>query len=87
MDKKLKLEKSCIEIERHEQENINNKYNSGVIYKNLGISRETLRYYEKLGIIQPEKGIDNHYREFGIDDINVLLAIDFYKKRGFLPLN
>lgn len=50
------------------------------------IKRETLRYYEKIGLIEPKRQIENSYRKFDRYDITNILEIDFLKKRGFGPL-
>lgn len=60
-------------------------YHANDLYKNLGLTRETLRYYEEIGLITPERSRDSQYREFTFADVSRLLAIDFYKKRGFTP--
>ena len=56
------------------------------VYENLGLSRETLRYYEEIGLISTKRNSESQYREFDFLDISHLMAIDFYKKRGFTPL-
>lgn len=66
--------------------NNNAVYRANDLYKNLGLTRETLRYYEKIGLIAPERSDSSQYREFTFDDISRLMSIDFYKKRGFAPL-
>lgn len=48
-----------------------------------GMTRDTLRYYEQQGLIQPKKNQYNNYREFEFNDIYRLMAIDFYRKRDF----
>jgi len=60
-----------------------NTYYGGSIYENLGLTRDTLRYYEKIGLIEPRRNIENSYREFDFSDIGQFITIDFYKKRGF----
>lgn len=61
-------------------------YHAGDLYKNLGLKRETLRYYEEIGLINPGRNKTSQYREFSFADVSRLMAIDFYKKRGFTPL-
>ncbi|ALR99952.1 hypothetical protein ATZ33_00710 [Enterococcus silesiacus] len=58
------------------------KYKTSQIFKIMGLSRDTLRHYEKEGIIAPTKDKDNHYRQFQFKDIYTLLVTGFYKKRG-----
>ncbi len=64
----------------------NSIYRTNDLYKNLGLTRETLRYYEEIGLIAPGRNQSSQYREFTFDDVSRLMAIDFYKKRGFSPL-
>lgn len=61
-------------------------YHTGEVYNHLGFSRETLRYYEEIGLISPKREKYSQYREFGFYDMSHLMAIDFYKKRGFTPI-
>lgn len=67
-------------------ENIGNVYHARDVYKNLGLTRETLRYYEEIGLINPKRNPNSQYRNFDFFDISHLMAIDFFKKRGFSPL-
>jgi len=66
--------------------NNNSVYHTNDLYKNLGLTRETLRYYEEIGLIAPQRNRSSQYREFTFDDVSRLMSIDFYKKRGFSPL-
>ena len=61
-------------------------YRANDLYKNLGLTREALRYYEEIGLITPERNQTSQYREFTFGDVTRLMVIDFYKKRGFTPL-
>lgn len=72
-------------INRMDSEN-NTVYRANDIYKNLGLTRETLRYYEEIGLIEPQRNRSSQYREFTFEDVSHLMSIDFYKKRGFAPL-
>ncbi|TLD01602.1 MerR family transcriptional regulator [Robinsoniella peoriensis] len=83
MDRKKLIEQSFTAIDQPEMERIGHVYNPGVLYNSLGITRETLRYYEKQGLICPNKDRKSSYREFTILDIFRLMAIDYYKKHGF----
>lgn len=58
-------------------------YKIGEIAKILGISPETIRNYEKKGIIRPYKEEDSHYRYFDIIQINHLLNLQKYQKYGY----
>ena len=61
-------------------------YHTKDIFEHLGLTRETLRYYEEIGLIKPKRGQYSRYREFDLFDMSRLMAIDFYKKRGFSPV-
>lgn len=76
------LEQSFIDIDQEDREALERQYAMNQVFKALDISRETLRYYEKLGLIQPKRG-ENQYRSYDSYDMYRLLMIDFYKKRGF----
>lgn len=50
----------------------------GDVAQLFNISSDTLRYYEKEGILSPKKD-SNGYRKYGMDDIIRLLDIMFYR--------
>ncbi len=58
------------------------KYSIGEVSDQLGVSRDTLRFYEKKGIIQPEKQ-KNGYRTYTYEDIKKLSSIMFYRRLNF----
>lgn len=58
------------------------KYRTGELLSYLGVSRDTLRYYEEKGLLSPKKNDVNNYRDYDIFDIYTIMIIDFYKKRG-----
>lgn len=58
------------------------KYRTGELLEYLGITRDTLRFYEEKGLIKPQKCSDNNYRNYDIMDIYNIMILDFYKKRG-----
>ncbi|WP_304942573.1 MerR family transcriptional regulator [Vallitalea guaymasensis] len=62
--------------------NDNTNYRTGELSNFLGMSRDTLRYYEKKGILKPKQNEINNYREYNILDIYTLMVTEFYKKRG-----
>lgn len=74
-----------IDISKDDIDNISLIYHTNEVSKNLGLTRETLRYYEDLGLIKPKRSQNNLYRDFDFFDVSRLMAIDFYKKRGFSP--
>lgn len=53
------------------------------ICKIVGISRSTLLYYERIGIISPARNSENGYRDYTEDDIHALVLIRQLKKAGF----
>ncbi|AVK97765.1 MerR family transcriptional regulator [Lysinibacillus sphaericus] len=59
-----------------------NTYRTSQILDILGISRDTLRYYEERGIVKPNHNETNNYRNYNDFDIYALLVADFYKKRN-----
>lgn len=58
------------------------KYKPSQLLKYLGITRDTLRFYERKGLIRPLKSQLNSYRSYDILDIYRVMTIDYYKKRG-----
>lgn len=58
------------------------KYHTRDLSNCLGVTRDTLRFYEKKGLLNPQKNNENNYRNYDIFDIFNIMIIDFYKKRG-----
>ena len=58
------------------------KYRTGELLNYLGVSRDTLRFYEEKGLLSPKKNDDNNYRNYDMLDVYKIMSIDFYKKRG-----
>lgn len=58
------------------------KYSIGEVSSRLGLSRDTIRFYEKKGIIHPEKQ-NNGYRSYTYEDIHKLLNVMFYRRLNF----
>ena len=59
------------------------KYKIGDVSKFLQISPDLLRYYEKKGVVHPEKGQANDYRYYDTWDMNFLVDCIWYKGFGF----
>ena len=59
------------------------RYKIGDVSKILGISPDLLRYYEKKGVVMPEKDENNDYRYYDFWDINFLLDCLWFKNFGF----
>lgn len=47
-----------------------------------GVSDQMLRYYEKLGIIKPQRNSINNYREYSESDINTIVMVKQYNELG-----
>lgn len=58
-------------------------YQAKDICKLLDISPETLRYYEKTGVISPKINEKNNYRYYDAWDINYLFEYIFYRKMDY----
>lgn len=46
----------------------------------FGVSTDTLRFYEKKGLLKPSVNNQNHYRSYELTDINLLIDILFYRR-------
>lgn len=57
-------------------------YTIGNVSQKVGLSRDTLRFYEKKGIIKPKK-LENGYRTYTDEDILHLMKIMFYRNIHF----
>ncbi|MGL4738618.1 MAG: MerR family transcriptional regulator, partial [Cellulosilyticaceae bacterium] len=51
----------------------------GQVSKFLGLSRDTLKFYEEKNLIHPIQDELNGYRKYNILDINEILPINFYR--------
>jgi DNA-binding transcriptional MerR regulator/SAM-dependent methyltransferase len=49
----------------------------------IGVARSTLLYYERIGIISPERNPGNGYREYSQKDIDTLLLVRQLQVAGF----
>ena len=48
----------------------------------LSVSRSNIRFYEKEGLLSPERG-ENNYRDYSEQDVNALKKILVFRKLGF----
>lgn len=55
------------------------RYSIGEISKITGISKDRLRNYEKMGIIEPQRETDNQYRFYMDQDIDRILTLELYR--------
>ena len=54
----------------------------GEIARFFDIPASTLRYWEDKGVLHPEKGRENRYREYTIEDLMTISDVVFYKNLG-----
>lgn len=59
------------------------QYKANEVSRILNISIDSLRYYEKLGVITPKIDEKNHYRYYDAWDINYLLEYLYYRKMDY----
>ncbi len=59
------------------------KYKAGEIAKLAGINIETLRYYERIGIMPEPRRLESRYRYYLDEDLKRLLFIKKAKEIGF----
>lgn len=45
-----------------------------------GVGRQNIRYYEKMGLLHPQRNQENNYREYTEDDIQRLKRIRLFRK-------
>lgn len=55
----------------------------GEVVRRTGLPRETLRYYERAGLLEPRRSAGNGYRVFDHDDLERLEFILRTKTAGF----
>ncbi|PBG25172.1 MerR family transcriptional regulator [Clostridioides difficile] len=55
-------------------------YTIGQVSKFLGISRDTLKFYEDKGLVNPKKNDENGYRIYNQVDIYDIATINFYRE-------
>lgn len=79
---KIEIYFSIIVYRNLREEFILKTYKIGEIAKLLGISAETIRNYEKKGLIEPYKE-DSNYRYFDIIQVNHLFNIQKFQKYGY----
>jgi MerR family Zn(II)-responsive transcriptional regulator of zntA len=58
-------------------------YNIGQVVKKLKINKETIRYYEKIGLLKETKRDSNGYRIYTAEDIEILQFILMVKEYDF----
>lgn len=58
-------------------------YTINRLAKLSGVSTRTLRYYDEIGLLKPERNPDNGYRTYAEHQIDLLQQILFYRELGF----
>jgi len=48
-----------------------------------GVSTRTLRYYDEIGLLKPQRVTEAGYRYYGKEEVEILQQILFYRERGF----
>lgn len=56
------------------------RYRIGEVSKMLNISDQMIRYYEKEGVISPEREGDGKYRSYGVEDVFLIYEAMKYKE-------
>lgn len=57
-------------------------YTINTVSEILGISGETIRYYEKQGLIRPRRS-SSGYRHYSALDVSVIIRLKYYQSLGF----
>jgi len=55
-------------------------YTVGQVAKFLGVSRDTLKYYEEKGLVNPMQDDENNYRKYDQFDIYDVITVNFYRE-------
>ena len=62
---------------------IKSKYSTKQICQIFNVTRETLRHYERVGLLNPYINPDNGYREYSYWDVSAMIDILKYRSMGF----
>lgn len=55
-------------------------YTIGQVAKFLGVSRDTLKFYEEKGLVKPKQNDENGYRKYNDYDIYDVITTNFYRQ-------
>lgn len=58
-------------------------YSPNVLSNTLGVSRGTLRYYEQIKLVRPERDSDSNYRVYSNSDVFRVVECQMLKNAGF----
>lgn len=61
---------------------MNRFFQIGEISQFFDVPASTLRYWEDKGVLHPEKGSENRYREYTVEDLMTISDVIFYKNLG-----
>ena len=59
------------------------EFQIGEISHFFDIPASTLRYWEEMQVLSPNKGETSHYREYAVEDLMTISDVIFYKNLGF----
>ncbi len=59
------------------------RYTVGKMAKVMGVSAQTLRHYEELGLVEAQRNEQNQYREYSMRDNKILMQLTLYRSMGF----
>lgn len=59
------------------------RYTVGQMAKSMGVSAQTLRHYEEMGLVEAQRNEQNQYREFSMRDNKILMQTTLYRSMGF----
>ncbi len=59
------------------------RYTVGQMAKAMGVSPQTLRHYEEMGLVEAQRNEQNQYREFSMRDNKILMQTALYRSMGF----
>ncbi|TYT74279.1 MerR family transcriptional regulator [Desulfobotulus mexicanus] len=63
--------------------NYKNRYSIGEVSLICNVSKKTLRYYDKIGLINSERDDTNNYRYYTKESLLAVPVIKYYKQMGF----
>ena len=46
----------------------------------VGITKKNIRFYEDQGLINPNRNLENGYREYSLDDVKILNQIKLLRR-------
>ncbi|WP_155591387.1 MerR family transcriptional regulator [Lysinibacillus cavernae] len=58
-------------------------YTIGQVAKFLGVSRDTLKFYEEKELVKPQQNSENGYRKYNHFDIYDITTVNFYREIDF----